>query len=141
MRCLGRAAAMFCGGMLLAGCQSPVNPALNYRIMTMRYGVNHRVPYDPRCKSFSLSPADAVRFFQNATEVGQKQFRQFAMTSSCYYDGSMMINGDILQWRITGAGVGFLSRGLSYADNQLFLCSMYCQQAFGQRFPVYKLDQ
>lgn len=129
------------GGVLwLAGCQAPVKPLLNYRIMTMRYGLNHQVSYDLRCKTFSLSPADAVSFFQSATEVNQKQFRQNAMTSSCYYDGSMMVNGDILQWRITGAGVGFLSRGLSYADNQLFLCGLHCQHVFGQRFPAYKLD-
>ncbi|MFM2484542.1 hypothetical protein [Celerinatantimonas yamalensis] len=127
---------------LVAGCQSlPTQPPLRYRVMTMKYGVNKQLPDDVRCQRFQLSPADVVNYFEHAQAVNPSIFRQYAKGSSCYYQGSLMVDGDIQQWMITAAGVGYLSRGLTKNELRHFLCTKNCHQVFGSRFQSYELDE
>lgn len=123
----------------LAGCSSEPNKAVQYRVMTMKWGQNRQVASDPRCQSFRLSPADVVSFFEHAQGVKPKIFRHIAQNSSCNYHGLLMIDGDIQQWMVTAAGVGYLSRGIKGTENRHFICTTACAKVFGKRLHQYQL--
>ncbi|CAG9297725.1 hypothetical protein [Celerinatantimonas diazotrophica] len=123
----------------LVGCSSVPSKPVQYRVMTMKWGQNQQAAPDPRCQSFRFSPADVVNFFEHAQGVSPKLFRKVAQNSSCNYHGLLMVDGDIQQWMVTAAGVGYLSRGIKGTENRHFICSDSCAKVFGNRLHHYQL--
>ncbi|MFM2483037.1 hypothetical protein [Celerinatantimonas sp. YJH-8] len=107
----------------------------------MKYVLDRARPYESRCQTFRMSPAEAVIFFQTAQVISNPaQFRQLAKPAACYYQGIIQTHGNMLQWRITAAGVGYLTYGPGNPNNRQLLCGTACHQQFGERLDVYPID-
>jgi len=100
----------------------------NMKVISIKKVVNRNTPGYEICSSFILKKTDVVKYFSLAKQVDGNKFHSEAITLPCKYQGSININGNLLQWEVNAGGAGYL-----YDDkkiNKKYLCKENCCKVF-----------
>ncbi|MBL1275080.1 MAG: hypothetical protein COB30_003240 [Ectothiorhodospiraceae bacterium] len=100
----------------------------NMRVVSIKKVVNENTPGYEICSSFTLEKKDIVKYFTLAEQVDGREFHSEAIILPCKYQGSININGSLLQWEVVAGGAGYL-----YNDkkiNKQYLCKKNCCKIF-----------
>lgn len=96
----------------------------NMKVVSIKKVINKKTPGYEICNSFTLEKRDVVKYFTLAKQVDGAELHSEAIILPCKYQGSININGDLLQWEINAGGAGYL-----YNDkltNKKYLCKSNC---------------
>ncbi len=100
----------------------------NMKVVSINKVVNKDIPGYEICSSFTFEKTDVVKYFSLAEQVDGHEFHSEAIILPCKYQGSIDINGNLLQWEVNAGGAGYL-----YNDkkiNKKYLCKGSCCKIF-----------
>ena len=93
------------------------------KVISINKTVNKNIPGYEICNSFTLQKIDVVKYFTLAKEVDGHEFHSEAIILPCKYQGSINVNGSVLQWQVNSGGAGYL---YNKKINKAYLCKVTC---------------
>lgn len=96
----------------------------NMKVVSMEKVVNKNTPGYEICASFTLEKLDIVKYFSLAKQVDGHEFHSEAVILPCKYQGSIKVNGNLLQWEVNAGGAGYLYNEKKI--NERYLCKENC---------------
>ncbi len=99
----------------------------NMKVISIKKVVNKNTPGYEICNSFTLQKIDVVKYFTLAEQVYGHEFHSEAIILPCKYQGSININGSLLQWEVNAGGAGYLYNN---KINKRYLCKVNCCKSF-----------
>ncbi len=96
----------------------------NMKVISTKKVVNINTSDYEICNSFTLQKIDIVKYFTLAEQVDGHEFHSEAIILPCKYQGSININGSLLQWEVNAGGAGYLYNNKKI--NKRYLCKVNC---------------
>ncbi len=96
----------------------------NMKVISIKKVVNKNTPGYEICNSFNLQKIDVVKYFTLAEQIDGHEFHSEAIILPCKYQGSININGSLLQWEVNAGGAGYLYNNKKI--NKRYLCKVNC---------------